>query len=108
VLPACTVAVAGETDTDATGAGGNGVDAVVVADSTIESAPNTASKFRVPRNAINWKSYLVEGLRPITLQTSEVPIVVPAMGTAQLPLVADVAEPQAMGGAAYRISYFAG
>ena len=55
VLPTCTLAVAGDTVTDATGAGGNGVDAVVVADATIESAPNTASKFRVPRNAINWK-----------------------------------------------------
>ena len=49
--------------TDATavvgGGGGADADAVVVAVATIESAPKTASKFRVPRKAINWKSYVV-------------------------------------------------
>ena len=39
----------------------------------------------------------MEGLSPATMQVKVLPIAVPATGVAQLPLVADVAEPHDMG-----------
>jgi hypothetical protein len=47
--------VVGDTDTDATGAGGGGVELVVVAETTFERLPYTALRFIVPRNATSWK-----------------------------------------------------
>jgi hypothetical protein len=46
---------AGETETDATGAGGGAPDGVVVAETVFERLPYTAPRFIVPRNAISWK-----------------------------------------------------
>jgi hypothetical protein len=47
--------VAGETVTDATGTGGGGAVAVVVAKTVFERPPNTALRFSVPRNETSWK-----------------------------------------------------
>jgi hypothetical protein len=46
---------AGDTETDATGAGGGGAEAVVVAETIFERLPYTAFRFIVPRNATSWK-----------------------------------------------------
>jgi hypothetical protein len=55
VAPIARVDVVGETETDATGAGGGGVELVVVAMAIFDRAPYTASWFIVPRNATSWK-----------------------------------------------------
>jgi hypothetical protein len=54
VPPTRRLALDGETDTVATGAGG-GAEPVVVAETIFERLPNTALRFSVPRNATSWK-----------------------------------------------------
>ena len=55
-MPTCSDALDGDTDTDVTTGGGGGADVVgVVAALRLESGPNTAPAFIVPRNAMTWK-----------------------------------------------------
>jgi hypothetical protein len=55
VAPIWRVDDAGDTETDATGAGGGVPEAVVVAETVFERLPYTAPRFIVPLNAISWK-----------------------------------------------------
>jgi hypothetical protein len=97
VAPMPILAAEGDTVIDATGVGGGGAEADVLAETMFESDPNTALKLSVPRNATSWKSYCVEGFNPRTLQTSWMPMPVPRMGTAHVPLVVEVAAPHEIG-----------
>ena len=63
---------------------------------TFESSPNTASTRRVPRNATSWKSYVVPGDRPKTVQVRLAPIAAPATGDAQLSRPTPRADPHAI------------
>ena len=54
VCPTVSELLPSETLTDATGTE-DPVDAVVVAATIFESAPNTALRLRTPRKATNWK-----------------------------------------------------
>jgi hypothetical protein len=102
VAPIATVAVAGETVT-VVGVGAAGVVTVAMFD----RFPKTAFWFSVPRNAMSWKSYFVEGERPRTVHVSVPLVAVPLTGTAHVPFVTLGAAPQLMGEAAKRTSYCA-
>src|SRR2546421_5170979 len=82
VPPTGTLAVAGLTLTVATG---RAAAAAVVPVTTLESAPNTAFTFSVPRYAASWKLYAVLRARPSTVQVRCAPTVVPATGVAHVP-----------------------
>src|SRR5207245_350076 len=86
VLPATTLAVAGLTDTVATGAGTVGTAAVVPL-TTFDRLPNTAFTLSVPRYATSSKLYVVPGVRPSTAQVCFAPIAVPMTGVVHVPRV---------------------
>jgi len=90
------------------GGGGGDPDAAVVAVTRFDNGPNTAFTFNVPRKATSRKSYWVDGFIPRTRQVSVLPMVVPEIGVAQVPLEADGAEPQEIGEGANLKSYSAG
>ncbi len=102
--PTTTLALAGVTVTVATGA----VLAVVVPLAKLESPPNTAFTFSVPRNATSWNWYATPDCRPSTVQFRAAPIVLPATGVAHVPSVTSVADAQEIVPAAKRMSYCAG
>jgi hypothetical protein len=78
-----------------TGEGGGGVS--VAAEATLEALPKTAPLFKVPRNAINWKSYAVPSDNPRMLHVRELPTAVPDTGVAHVPLAVELADPHDMG-----------
>jgi hypothetical protein len=101
VCPTARLAAAGLTLTAATGAGAL---PDVVPCATFESAPNTASTARVPRNATSWNSYAVAAPSPNTVQLRLVPTVAPLTGVAHVPCCTCAAEPHAIGATANRTS----
>src|SRR6185436_13763884 len=78
VAPTPMLAVAGVIVTDATGTAA----VVVVPLAIVDSAPNTASTFSVPRNATSWNWYAVARASPNTVQVRFAPTALPATGVA--------------------------
>src|ERR1051325_3961558 len=92
VVPRTTsAALAGVMLTDATG---TSEDSVVVPPATLDSSPNTAFWFSVPRNATNsnWSPAAESG--PSTVRVPLAPIALPVTGVLHVPFATLVALPQ--------------